>query len=62
MSFVASFYPEHYSTPIDILMWLYDMALYTEQVEDQKRMEAEMYSAPNRKAGQQTGKGKKGKK
>jgi len=28
LTFVACHYPEHYSMPIDILMWLYDMALY----------------------------------
>ena len=26
LSFVAIHYPEHYSQPIDILMWLYDVA------------------------------------
>jgi hypothetical protein len=26
MAFIARYYPEHYSSPIDILMWLYDMA------------------------------------
>ena len=30
MKFIAIHYPEHYSAPIDILMWLYDMAEWRE--------------------------------
>ena len=28
MKFIARYYYEHYQAPIDILMWLYDMAEY----------------------------------
>lgn len=28
LTFVSIHYPEHYTSPIDILMWLYDMAEY----------------------------------
>jgi hypothetical protein len=28
LEFIATHYMEHYKTPIDILMWLYDMAEY----------------------------------
>jgi Elongation factor Tu GTP binding domain len=33
LSFIATYYMEHYFTPIDILMWLYDMAEYKEACE-----------------------------
>jgi hypothetical protein len=32
MTFVACHFPEHYNAPIDILMWLYDMAEYRDEV------------------------------
>ena len=32
LTFVACNYPDHYSSPIDILMWLYDMADYRDEV------------------------------
>lgn len=32
LTFVACHYPEHYNTPIDILMWLYDMAQYRDDL------------------------------
>lgn len=51
MQFIAVHYPEHYRTPVDILMWLYDMAVYKEE-------EAKSYAAPKGKSGA----GKKGKK
>jgi hypothetical protein len=31
MKFIAISFPEHYSAPIDILMWLYDMAEYRDE-------------------------------
>lgn len=37
MKFIAISFPEHYSAPIDILMWLYDMAEYREFQQEQKR-------------------------
>jgi len=39
MEFVACNYFEHYSAPIDILMWLYDMAEYRDDLEEQKRID-----------------------
>jgi peptide chain release factor subunit 3 len=48
MKFIAVHYPEHYLAPIDILMWLYDMAEYRDQM---KRAAAKPAT---------TGKGKKG--
>jgi len=39
LTFIAIHYPEHYTSPIDILIWLYDMAYYKEEVEEQKRRE-----------------------
>lgn len=42
LTFIAIHYPEHYKSPVDILMWLYDMAVYKESVEEQKRID-EMY-------------------
>ena len=35
LTFIATYYIEHYYTPIDILMWLYDMAEYREQQAEQ---------------------------
>ena len=32
LTFVAIHFPDHYSTPIDILMWLYDMAEYRDDM------------------------------
>jgi hypothetical protein len=37
MKFIAVNFPEHYSAPIDILMWLYDMAEYRESQQEQKK-------------------------
>jgi len=31
MEFVAIHFIEHYNSPIDILMWLYDMAEYRDE-------------------------------
>jgi hypothetical protein len=31
MEFVAKHFIEHYDSPIDILMWLYDMAEYRDE-------------------------------
>ena len=31
LTFISIHYPEHYSSPIDILMWLYDMAVYRDE-------------------------------
>lgn len=33
LGFVATHYPDHYFIPIDILGWLYEMAVYREQAE-----------------------------
>jgi hypothetical protein len=33
LAFISIHYPEHYFSPIDILMWLYDMAEFKEQTE-----------------------------
>ena len=41
LTFVACNYPEHYSSPIDILMWLYDMAEYRDDLKYDNS-----YSAP----------------
>jgi len=48
MKFIAIYYPEHYQAPIDILMWLYDMAEYRDS---QKKVVSKPAA---------TGKGKKG--
>jgi hypothetical protein len=32
LSFVANHFIEHYDNPIDILMWLYDMAEYRDEL------------------------------
>ena len=32
LTFVACFYSDHYNSPIDILMWLYDMAEYRDEL------------------------------
>ena len=37
MKFIAIHFSEHYSAPIDILMWLYDMAEYREFQQEQKK-------------------------
>lgn len=37
MKFIAIHYPEHYSAPIDILMWLYDMGEYRDSLKAQKK-------------------------
>jgi hypothetical protein len=51
LTFVATYYHEHYNSPIDILMWLYDMAEYRD--EEQKYYDS--YSAPTTKtAGKST--------
>ena len=42
LTFVACNYPEHYSSPIDILMWLYDMAEYRDELKSYDSS----YSAP----------------
>ena len=42
MSFIAKNYPEWYKTPIDILIWLYDVASYDENL----LAEQAVYSAP----------------
>jgi hypothetical protein len=39
MTFVACHFPEHYNAPIDILMWLYDMAEYRDEVAAAARRE-----------------------
>ena len=39
MTFVAMYYPEHYHSPIDILMRLYDMAEYREQQAEQEAID-----------------------
>lgn len=42
--FVANYFPEHYFTPSDILMWLYDMAEYRDACEEVKNKD--IYSIP----------------
>ena len=42
LSFIASHYPEHYKAPIDILIWLYDVASYDENL----LAEQAVYSGP----------------
>ena len=42
MSFIAAHYPEYYMCPIDILIWLYDVASYDENL----LAEQAVYSAP----------------
>jgi hypothetical protein len=37
LKFVAIHYTEYYFTPIDILGWLYDMAVYRDEQEANKR-------------------------
>lgn len=37
MTFVSIHYPDHYSAPIDILMWLYDMAEYRDDLKEAAR-------------------------
>lgn len=44
LGFVATYFPEHYFTPIDILMWLYDMAEYRDACEEAKNQD--IYSIP----------------
>ena len=39
MRFIAIHYSEHYNAPIDILMWLYDMAEYRDQQKIAKKNE-----------------------
>jgi hypothetical protein len=41
LTFVATYYHEHYDSPIDILMWLYDMAEYRDELKYY-----DSYSAP----------------
>ena len=45
MSFIAANYPEYYKTPIDILIWLYDVAWSCEDL----LAEQADYSAPKSK-------------
>lgn len=40
LTFIAINYVEHYNAPIEILIWLYDMAEYKEGTEEQKRFDA----------------------
>lgn len=40
LSFVSIYYTDHYFAPIDILMWLYDMAEYRDALNEQKELEA----------------------
>ena len=46
MEFIAIHYSEHYFNPIDILMWLYDMAEYRDDVIEQKRLDDEYNKGP----------------
>lgn len=39
LTFVATYYTDHYFAPIDILMWLYDMAEYRDAVKEQKELD-----------------------
>ncbi len=34
MTFIAFYYHAHYESPVDILMWLYDMAEYREDLDE----------------------------
>lgn len=45
LSFIAKHYPEHYRTPIDILIWLYDVASYNEDL----LAEQAVYTGPKSK-------------
>lgn len=36
LTFVAAYYNAHYESPVDILMWLYDMAEYRDELENEK--------------------------
>lgn len=37
-TFVAIHFPDHYDSPIDILMWLYDMAEYRDEIKRQPKI------------------------
>lgn len=42
MEFIAiNGYIEHYHAPVDLLMWLYDMAEYRDELAELKRIDAE---------------------
>ena len=46
LEFIASHHPEHKVEPVDILMWLYDMAQYRDDVIEQKRIDKEYKKGP----------------
>ena len=46
LSFIAMHYPEHYRLPIDILIWLYDIAQSYETYIDEQAV----YTAPKSKS------------
>ena len=52
LTFVATYYCEHYNAPIDILMWLYDMAEYRDEQAERKKID-EMYKKDTKKTGAQ---------
>jgi hypothetical protein len=58
MTFVAVNYPEHYNGPIDILMWLYDMAEYRDDLKAEAAYNAweEKQAKKNHGKGVKTGK------
>lgn len=39
LTFIACYYIEHYYSPIDILIWLYDMAEYRQDFAEQEAAE-----------------------
>ena len=42
LEFIASHHPEHSVKPVDILMWLYDMAQYRDDTIEQERIDKEL--------------------
>jgi len=42
LTFIACYYSEHYYSPIDILMWLYDVAEYKEELAEQEAIEKKL--------------------
>jgi hypothetical protein len=50
LTFIAIHYSEHYFSPIDILIWLYDVAEYKESEADRREMiDENPYGPPKRK-------------
>jgi hypothetical protein len=58
MTFVAVNYPEHYDSPIDLLIWLYEMAKYRDYLEAEAEYKAweEKQAKKNHGKGVKTGK------